>query len=113
MQVSELVYVNGVLLQEFVDYQVSNSQIVFNTAPEYQSEVHISTALHGGGAHVVTYRGDGWITQFPMDNSLQVAVRYDTLFANVKKYRDHPTIADLVEKLESVITLLNDETRQS
>jgi hypothetical protein len=113
MQALEHIYVNGVLLSESVDYEISNSQVVFNIAPEHNSDVHISTALHGGGAHIVRYHGDGYMTQFPLDNSFKNAMRHNSLLANIKKYKDNPAVADLVERLEAVMTLLDDETRQS
>jgi hypothetical protein len=113
MQNSEQVFVNGTFMREVSDYNIINSHIVFETSPDHQAEIIVSTKLHGGGTYIVMHTGDGVQKRFAVDDAFKQAQRFRQLFDDTEKFIDHPTVANLLDQLQSVITLIKDEARQS
>ena len=97
------VYVEGVL-QSLFEYSIVNDRIFFNEAPPVMSKI---TVISGVGQDIkhIAHVGDGFtrVFQTPHQNE------FDTLITDLRNYQDHPSVKDMIERLQVVLALVKQD----
>lgn len=100
-----LVYIDGFLLQVNIDYQVVSNMVMFKQAPPRGSQVQITDGSLSGSTRYVSYQGDGARVVFSTPEQSE----FNDLIDDLATYRDHPTVADVVERLKVVLALVKQD----
>lgn len=96
-----VVSVNGVRIH-WSDYTFVNDSIVFTQAPPAISIIEIQ--VHNS---VMNHLGDGFTVKFDT-TPLTKAQEFRDMFDKIWKHRDNPTIKDQLEKLQTLVELVDD-----
>lgn len=100
------VYINGVLLRKDSDYTVSGEQVTFPHPPQSGDTISFS----GVGQNPFTYMktADGVCTTFLVNQTWQDTIAHNSLMNQAWNYREHPIVADALERLQSAIALIKE-----
>ena len=99
-------YINGLRQVPGVDYSVRGNTVSFSQAPPTGAQIQMVHNLHS----VANMRGDGSTFLFtgPFEDVEQQDNIIDTLHYALK-YRDKPAVAEALERLQVVVTLVKEE----
>ena len=100
------VYINGVLLKQSSDYVVNGEQVQFSHPPQRGDRIDFS----GVGQNPFTYTktADGFSKTFILDHVWQDTIAHNSLMNQAWNYREHPMVADALERLQSAIALIKE-----
>lgn len=97
------VYVDGVMQHDH-EYSIINDRIMFRDAPSALSTI---TIVDGIGQDIkITHRADGSTLCFATPEQSA----FDRLIVDLTKYRDHPSVKDMIERLQVVLALIKTNT---
>jgi hypothetical protein len=103
-----MVFVNGVMQLQGIDYKSTRTQLSFSTPPHANSIIEMKT-VDGGSSYI---NADGKRYVFDLTEQFAKAQRLSDALAYAYQNKDNPTIADALERLLVVVELMKDETRQ-
>ena len=99
-------YINGIRLVPGIDYSVRGNTVSFSQAPAAGAQIQMVHNLHS----VANLYGDGSTFLFtgPFADVEQQDNIVDVLH-HALKYRDNPAVAEALERLSVVVTLVKEE----
>ena len=105
-----IVYINGVLQIPGIDYRRSPGSISFQVPPCAQADIIISQLTpNTEGEHIIKLTGDGSTFLFPVDFEFVKRAEIEDLFNDIREYRSHTAVVDVLERLRVVIALVKQE----
>jgi len=103
-----VVHMNGIALLPGVDYTVGDALVSFSQAPERGARIMFTEVIDPdtGATHVTQIIGDGHTYLFHLETNFGDRVKLQRLFESALTYKDHPTVRDVLERLQVVVELV-------
>jgi hypothetical protein len=106
-----IVHINGVALIPGIDYSVSeNGMLSFSTAPQAGADIVFTEVVNQNTGETMMTRltGDGHTYLFRLETNFADRVHISEMFQLALKYKDHPTVRDAINKLQTVLELVKE-----
>lgn len=100
------VYVSGVLLREDSDYTVSGSKVTFSHPPQRGELIDFSAIGQNPFRYIVTAAGGE--REITLSKIWQDTIAHNSLMNQAWDHREHPMVADALERLQSAIALVEE-----
>jgi hypothetical protein len=98
-------YINGIRQIPGIDYSVRGNSVSFSQAPAAGAEIQMVHNLHS----VANIQGDG--STYLFHGTFEDVERQDDIvdmLHHALKYRDNPAVAEALERLSVVVTLVKE-----